>query len=207
VELAGSEKLPPSCRAACGSASDRARLAIDRADPLDEPTADLDPILTEQIGQLIKRIRPRAAHPDDRHPTTCRSPPRSPTGSPSPAGGRIAEAIPSAQLREASTIPDPRIPAGVVTADLKEAHMFTREQRIGMFFVMGLVLLLVAVELTLGLGILHKRYTVFATFPNVDGLNEGSDVRLGGLKAGRVESMKIDDRHVLVKMAVGRTWS
>jgi phospholipid/cholesterol/gamma-HCH transport system substrate-binding protein len=80
--------------------------------------------------------------------------------------------------------------------------MFTREQRIGMFFVMGLVLLLVAVELTLGLGILHKRYTVFATFPNVDGLNEGSDVRLGGLKAGRVESMKLDDRHVLVKMAV-----
>jgi phospholipid/cholesterol/gamma-HCH transport system substrate-binding protein len=80
--------------------------------------------------------------------------------------------------------------------------MLTREQRIGIFFVLGLVLLLVAVELTLGLGILHKRYTLYATFPNVDGLNEGGDVRLGGLKAGRVEGMRIEDRHVVVKMAV-----
>jgi phospholipid/cholesterol/gamma-HCH transport system ATP-binding protein len=60
VELAGSEdRLPGQL-----SGGMRKRVAIARAlavDPelilYDEPTADLDPILTEQIGELIRRIR------------------------------------------------------------------------------------------------------------------------------------------------------
>jgi phospholipid/cholesterol/gamma-HCH transport system ATP-binding protein len=60
VELAGAEgKLPSEL-----SGGMRKRVAIARAlavDPelilYDEPTADLDPILTEQIGRLISRIR------------------------------------------------------------------------------------------------------------------------------------------------------
>ena len=60
VELAGSEsKLPSEL-----SGGMRKRVAIARAlavDPelilYDEPTADLDPILTEEIGRLIGRIR------------------------------------------------------------------------------------------------------------------------------------------------------
>jgi len=62
VDLAGAEdKLPAEL-----SGGMRKRVAIARAlavDPelilYDEPTADLDPILTEQIGQLIRRIRDR----------------------------------------------------------------------------------------------------------------------------------------------------
>jgi phospholipid/cholesterol/gamma-HCH transport system ATP-binding protein len=60
VELAGSEDKYPSQL----SGGMRKRAAIARAiaiDPdlilYDEPTADLDPILTEQIGHLIRRVR------------------------------------------------------------------------------------------------------------------------------------------------------
>ncbi len=60
VELAGTENKMPSDL----SGGMRKRVAIARAlavEPqiilYDEPTADLDPILTEQIGQLVKRIQ------------------------------------------------------------------------------------------------------------------------------------------------------
>jgi phospholipid/cholesterol/gamma-HCH transport system ATP-binding protein len=60
VELAGTEDKMPSDL----SGGMRKRVSIARAlavDPdlilYDEPTADLDPILTEQIGQLIARLR------------------------------------------------------------------------------------------------------------------------------------------------------
>ena len=60
VDLAGTEQKMPSDL----SGGMRKRVAIARAlavEPqiilYDEPTADLDPILTEQIGQLVKRIQ------------------------------------------------------------------------------------------------------------------------------------------------------
>ncbi len=60
VDLAGTESKMPSDL----SGGMRKRVAIARAlavEPqiilYDEPTADLDPILTEQIGQLVKRIQ------------------------------------------------------------------------------------------------------------------------------------------------------
>jgi phospholipid/cholesterol/gamma-HCH transport system substrate-binding protein len=80
--------------------------------------------------------------------------------------------------------------------------MLTQEQRIGAFFLVGIVLFFVAVELTLGLGLLHERYPLYATFADVQGLDKGADVRLAGLRAGRVDSMRIDGRHVVVKLAL-----
>jgi phospholipid/cholesterol/gamma-HCH transport system substrate-binding protein len=84
--------------------------------------------------------------------------------------------------------------------------MFTREQRIGLFFVGGIVLFLLAVEMTLGLGVLRSRYPLYATFRDVQGLDAGADVRLAGLKAGRVESLDIVEGVVKVKMAIDRRW-
>jgi len=80
--------------------------------------------------------------------------------------------------------------------------MLTNEQRIGIFFVVGLVLFFVAVELTLGLGLFTHRYPLNATFRDVQGLDTGTDVRLAGIKAGRVQSMRIENGAVVVRMAI-----
>jgi phospholipid/cholesterol/gamma-HCH transport system substrate-binding protein len=76
------------------------------------------------------------------------------------------------------------------------------EQRIGLFFLVGLVLLAVAVELTLGLGLFHRRYRLHADFSDVQGLDRGADVRLAGLRAGRVEDLRLEGDHVRVTMAI-----
>jgi phospholipid/cholesterol/gamma-HCH transport system substrate-binding protein len=82
--------------------------------------------------------------------------------------------------------------------------MLSREQKIGLFFIVGIALFLVAIELTLGLGILKRRYPIYADFPDVQGLDVGADVRLAGLKAGRVAGLAIEERHVRVKMLIDR---
>jgi phospholipid/cholesterol/gamma-HCH transport system substrate-binding protein len=80
--------------------------------------------------------------------------------------------------------------------------MLTNEQRIGLFFLVGLGLLVAAIELTLGLGVFERRYTLYADFADVQGLDRGADVRLAGLRAGRVTDLRIDGDRVRVEMAV-----
>jgi len=80
--------------------------------------------------------------------------------------------------------------------------MLTREQRIGVFFIVGLVLLFIAIELTLGLGLFKSRYPLYARFRDVQGLDTGADVLLAGIKVGRVADLKIVDRQVVVRMMI-----
>jgi phospholipid/cholesterol/gamma-HCH transport system substrate-binding protein len=80
--------------------------------------------------------------------------------------------------------------------------MLTREQRIGLFVLGALVLLVVAVELTMGVGLFQRRTTVYATFADVQGLDRGADVRLAGIRAGRVTDFRLDGDHVRVTMAL-----
>src|SRR3989442_14350925 len=80
--------------------------------------------------------------------------------------------------------------------------MLTREQRIGAFFVVGIILLFVAIELTLGLGLFRRRYALYATFRDVQGLDSGADVRLAGIKAGRVDGMQIEQDRVRVTLLI-----
>src|SRR5207249_2391633 len=82
--------------------------------------------------------------------------------------------------------------------------MLTREQRIGAFFVVGIILLFVAIELTLGFGLLRPRYPLYATFRDVQGLDSGADVLLAGIKVGRVDRLDIVERHVRVRLAIDR---
>jgi phospholipid/cholesterol/gamma-HCH transport system substrate-binding protein len=83
--------------------------------------------------------------------------------------------------------------------------MLTREQRIGIFFLIGLVLFFAAIELTVGLGVLQKRYPLYAHFQDVQGLDVGADVRVAGLKAGRVDSLRIEGGVVVVRMVVDQS--
>jgi phospholipid/cholesterol/gamma-HCH transport system substrate-binding protein len=83
--------------------------------------------------------------------------------------------------------------------------MLSIEQRIGLFFLTGLILFAAAVELTIGLGVLHDRMTVYADFRDVQGLDRGAEVRLAGLRAGRVEDLRIVGDKVRVALAVDRT--
>ena len=83
--------------------------------------------------------------------------------------------------------------------------MLSREQRIGAFFVVGLILFFVAIELTLGLGLFGDRYALNATFRDVQGLDVGADVRVARLKAGRVSGMRIEQDHVAVQLALHRS--
>ncbi len=80
--------------------------------------------------------------------------------------------------------------------------MLSNEQRIGAFFLVGAILLVVAIELTVGLGFFRSRYAVYADFTDVQGLDRGADVRLAGLRAGRVEDMEIQGDRVRVTMAI-----
>ena len=80
--------------------------------------------------------------------------------------------------------------------------MLSNEQRIGVFFLVGLALLAVAVELTIGLGLFQHRYVLYADFRDVQGLDRGADVRLAGLRAGRVDDLRIEGDHVRVSMAM-----
>src|SRR5207249_10133473 len=65
-----------------------------------------------------------------------------------------------------------------------------------------LPLLSVAIQLTLGLGLLRRRYPLYATFRDGQGLDSGADVRLAGIKAGRVDGMQIEQGHVRVTLLI-----
>src|SRR5437867_13112618 len=80
--------------------------------------------------------------------------------------------------------------------------MLTREQRIGAFFAVGIILLFIAIELTLGLGLLRRRYPLYATFRDVQGLDSGADVRLAGIKPARGDGMQTEQGHVGVRLLI-----
>jgi phospholipid/cholesterol/gamma-HCH transport system substrate-binding protein len=78
--------------------------------------------------------------------------------------------------------------------------LMTREQKVGLFFLIGLVLLFLAVELTVGTGLFRSRYHLWVEYRDVQGLNIGDPVRLAGVKKGTIDDIVLAPDHVRVRM-------
>jgi phospholipid/cholesterol/gamma-HCH transport system substrate-binding protein len=78
----------------------------------------------------------------------------------------------------------------------------TNEQKVGLFFLVGILLVVLAIEVTVGTGLLTKGYHLYAKYPNVQGLRSGDDVQVAGLKLGKVEGITLEPDGVRVKMRI-----
>jgi phospholipid/cholesterol/gamma-HCH transport system substrate-binding protein len=76
----------------------------------------------------------------------------------------------------------------------------TNEQKVGLFFLVGLVLVFVAIEVTLGTSLFTSGYHVFVNYRSVEGLRTGDEVQVAGLKLGRVDAITLAPDGVRVKL-------
>src|ERR1700726_5047786 len=63
------------------------------------------------------------------------------------------------------------------------------ELRVGLFVLVGLFILAVAVFYVTGAGILGPKYRLITYLPEVEGLEAGAPVRLNGVAIGNVQSL------------------
>src|SRR6202158_4855905 len=76
----------------------------------------------------------------------------------------------------------------------------TNEQKVGLFFLMGIVLVVVAVEVTVGTGLFTKGYNLYVNYATVGGLRTGDAVQVAGVKLGKVEGVALQPDGVRVKL-------
>ncbi len=79
----------------------------------------------------------------------------------------------------------------------------SNEVKVGAFTVCGLALLAVILVGLSGITFFGRsQYQLYATFPEVVGLNPAAEVRFAGVPAGKVRSVETEGMHVLVTMSV-----
>jgi len=76
----------------------------------------------------------------------------------------------------------------------------TNEQKVGLFFLVGIVLVFAAIEMTVGTGLLSKSYDVYVNYANVEGLRTGDAVQVAGVKLGKVDDIILKPDGVRVKL-------
>ncbi|HXQ23170.1 MAG TPA: MlaD family protein [Candidatus Acidoferrales bacterium] len=76
----------------------------------------------------------------------------------------------------------------------------TNEQKVGLFFLVGIVLVFAAIEATVGTGLLSKGYDLYVNYTNVEGLRTGDAVQVAGLKLGKVDEITLKPDGVRVKL-------
>ena len=79
----------------------------------------------------------------------------------------------------------------------------SNEVKVGAFTVCGLALLAAMLVGLSGVTLFGpSQYTLYATFPEVIGLNPAAEVRFAGVPAGKVLNVEAEGMHILVTMAV-----
>ncbi len=78
--------------------------------------------------------------------------------------------------------------------------ILSREQRVGLFFLGGILLFVGFIEATVGTGLFSRGTRVWAEFADVQGLTTGAQVRVAGVKAGAVREIRLEPDHVRVAL-------
>src|SRR6476660_4552020 len=76
----------------------------------------------------------------------------------------------------------------------------SKAQRVGIFFLGGILLFVVFIEATVGTGLLSRGYRVWADFSDVQGLTTGAQVRVSGVKAGTVRDIRLEPNRLRVAL-------
>jgi phospholipid/cholesterol/gamma-HCH transport system substrate-binding protein len=76
----------------------------------------------------------------------------------------------------------------------------SNEQKVGLFFLVGIILVFLAIEATVGTGLFTKSYRLYVDYRNVEGLRTGDAVQVAGLKLGRVEAIHLKPAGVRVEL-------
>jgi len=76
----------------------------------------------------------------------------------------------------------------------------TNEQKVGFFFLVGVLLVVAAIEATVGLGLLTRHYRLFVNYPSVEGLRRGDAVHVAGVKLGSVDTVALQPDGVRVTL-------
>jgi phospholipid/cholesterol/gamma-HCH transport system substrate-binding protein len=80
----------------------------------------------------------------------------------------------------------------------------TNEQKVGLFFMVGVLLAVFAVEATVGTGLLTRSYTLYVKYPAVGGLRSGDAVEVAGVKLGQVDAVTLEPDGVRVALRLDR---
>lgn len=78
----------------------------------------------------------------------------------------------------------------------------SKEQKVGLFFLGGILLAFISVEALIGIAIFHPRYNLWVTYKDVGGLNKGDAVRVAGVKKGTVDRIEVGEEDVRVRISL-----
>lgn len=80
----------------------------------------------------------------------------------------------------------------------------TNEQKVGLFFLLGLGLVFVAIEVTVGTSLFTSGYHLHVNYRSAEGLRSGDEVRVAGLKLGRVDALTLTPDGVRVELRLSK---